>query len=90
MLAEGSQTVLVFKQIQLIGDWVRMNGAAGIIYNANRAARLAVVVEDPTGADTTSWFNINADGEVWVIEDVIHIPALCVKSAPGNQTKCRG
>ena len=88
-LATGPQTVLVFKHIQFLGSWTRWSGVNLIGYTPNRSAQLLVVAEDATGAKTTYWFKVTNE-DVWVIEDVVHIPAICFRSAPGDRTKCRG
>jgi hypothetical protein len=88
-LATGPQTVLVFKHIQFLGNWTRWSGVSLIGYTANRSAQLLVVAEDETGAKTTYWFKVT-NQDVWVIEDVAHIPAICLRSVPGDHTKCRG
>jgi hypothetical protein len=93
MLARGSQTVLVFKEIQFLGDWTRNNGANAIIYTANKRAKLIVLVENHAGTNVTYSFNLNANDDVWVCyggDAQVHIPALCVKSQPGDQIKCTG
>jgi hypothetical protein len=45
-----------------------------------------LVTED----ESASWFKLDRDHKVLVIEDVVHIPAICIKSAPGDQIRCRG
>lgn len=93
MLASGSQTVLIFKEIQFLGDWTRFNGANAIIYTANKKATLIVLVENRAGNNVTYYFNVMANDDVWVCyggDAQVHIPAICVKSQPGDQIKCRG
>jgi hypothetical protein len=91
MIEVGSHTVLVYVKLQFLGQWSRFSGAAQIVYQvAAKAGQLLVVTEDENSAKTTYWFNLLSGHEVWVIEDEVHIPALCVRSAEGDQTKCRG
>lgn len=91
MIETGSHTVLVFVKLQFLQQWSRFNGAEGITYTvASKAGELLVVTEDENAAKTTYWFILNEGHEVWVIDDVAHIPALCVKSEKGDEAKCRG
>lgn len=88
-LARGAHTVLVFKETQFLGDWTRWSGTQMVGYTANGARnQLLVVVEDPTGTMRTYFFLVGRDSDVWVNGNVVHIPALCAKSVPGNATKC--
>jgi hypothetical protein len=90
-LARGSHTVLVFKEIQFPGDWTRWSGTQMVGYTGNgRRNQILVVVEGPTGVMTTYFFVVPQDSDVWVLDNVVHIPALCSKSVPGNATRCRG
>lgn len=90
MIEVGSHTVLVFVKLQFLGQWSRFSAAQAISYQVAKAGQLLVVTEDENAAKTTYWFRLNEGHEVWVIEDVVHIPALCQKSAPGDQARCRG
>ncbi len=91
MIEIGSHTVLVYVKLQVLGQWMRLNGAAQIIYQVNaKLGQLLVVTEDENSAKTTYWFSLQAGHEVWVTGDEVHIPALCIKSAEGDQTRCRG
>jgi hypothetical protein len=51
---------------------------------------LMVVTEDENAAKTTHWFKLATGHEVWVLEDVVHIPAIRIKSDPGDRIKCGG
>jgi uncharacterized protein (UPF0333 family) len=91
MLTTGSQTVLVFKEIQFLGDWTRANGANVIIYTPNKNAELIVLVENYAGNNVTYYFTVKANNDVWVSyggDAQVHIPALCLKSQPGDQIRC--
>jgi hypothetical protein len=90
MLEVGSHTVLVFVKLQFLGQWTRWSGTQFIGYTSGKSAQLMVVTEDESAAKTTYWFKLNPEHDVWVEEDVVHIPAICAKSAQGDQTKCRG
>jgi len=76
--------------MQFLGQWSRYALTLGVGYQAAKAGQLLVVTEDENAAKTTYWFQLKQGHEVWVIEDVVHIPALCIKSAPGDQARCRG
>jgi hypothetical protein len=91
MIETGSQTVLVYVKLQFLQQWSRFNGAEGITYSVvSDIGELLVVTEDQNSAKTTYEFVLQQGHEVWVIGDVAHIPAICRKSAPGDDAKCRG
>jgi hypothetical protein len=90
MLEVGSHTALVFVKLQFLGQRTRWSGTQFIGYTSGKAAQLPVVTEGESAAMTTDWFKLNPDHDVWVEEDVVHIPAICLKSAPGDQARCRG
>jgi hypothetical protein len=90
MIEVGSHTVLVFVKMQFLGQWARFSLTQQIGYDVTKAGQLMVVTEDENAAKTTYWFKLDRGHEVWVIEDVVHIPAICIKSAPGDQIRCRG
>jgi hypothetical protein len=78
-------------KLQFLEQWSRLSGAEGITYTVSgKTGELLVVTEDENAAKTTYWFILHEGHEVWVIDGVVHIPALCVKSAKGGQAKCRG
>jgi hypothetical protein len=92
-LAKGQHTVLVFKKIQFLGNWTRLNGASAIIYEANARPTMKVVTESYTGAMTTYFFTLQQGDEVWVMyggDAQVHIPRLCLKSVRGDVTTCTG
>lgn len=90
MLEIGNHTVLVYVKLLFEGKWQRSSGTQAIIYLAEGAERLFVVTEGETGVKTTYSFVVNQGHEVWVLDDVVHIPAICINSAPGDTTKCQG
>ncbi len=91
-LARGQHTVMVFRYMQFLGDWTRFSGVNQIIYSADAPGELLVVADDGKGNPITYVFNLSVGSEVWVSldENQVHIPTLCVKSEPGDKTKCRG
>ena len=88
----GNQTVIIFKHLQFRGAWKRTFPLYGTSYEALRPAQLIVVEENRAGNNVTYWFQLKAEDEVFVSysDSQVHIPALCLKSAPGDQIKCRG
>jgi len=90
MLETGSHTVLVFVKLQFQKKWTRFSGTQMIAYTAAEPGQLVAVAEGETGVKTTYFFNLEAGHEVWVIENVVHIPAICIKSAPGDEARCIG
>jgi hypothetical protein len=90
MAIPSSHSVLEFKHIQFLGDWLRFSAVSAIQYTAVKKNTLLVVIEEPTGSLVTYRFTLDRDQEVWVVEDVVHIPAQCVKSTPGDKTTCAG
>lgn len=90
MIETGSHTVLVFVKVQFQGQWSRFSLVQTLGYDVVKGGQLLVVTEDENAAKTTFWFTLQSGHEVWITDDIIHIPALCLKSAPGDYTKCRG
>ena len=67
-----------------------MNGVDAIIYEANSRPTMKVVTESYTGVMMTYFFTLKPGDDVWVMyggDAQVHIPALCQKSAPGDQTR---
>ncbi|HEV8674499.1 MAG TPA: hypothetical protein VGX21_10665 [Methylomirabilota bacterium] len=92
-LVSGSHTVLIFTQLQFIGDFTRWSGTVMIGYTPNKDSELIVVTEDTQGNKTTHWFKLEKDREVWVNYNEVpevHIPAICVKRAAGDKMTCKG
>ena len=89
-LVTGSHSALVFTRLQFLGqDWTRYSGVSEIIYTPNSDQELVVVTESETGLPTTFWFRVSARDDVWVVNNVVHIPAICLRSAEGDQSKCQ-
>ena len=87
----GNQTVIVFKHMQFIGPWKRTFPQNGTMYEALKPAQLVVVEEISAGNNVTSWFKLKRNDEVFVSysDSQVHIPALCLKRAPGDHIRCR-
>ena len=90
MIEVGSHTVLVFVKMQFLGQWSRLSLTNEIGYDVMKAGQLLVVTEDENAAKTTYWFKLDTGHEVWVQKNVVHIPTICIKSAPGDVIRCRG
>lgn len=89
-LVTGSHSALAFTRLQFLGqDWTRYSGVSEIIYTPNSDQELLVVTESETGVHTTFWFRVSAHDDVWVVDNVVHIPAICLRSAEGDQSKCQ-
>ena len=82
-----AHTVMEFTFIEFDKNWVR---AGTVQYTATAKARLIVVAEDALGAKTTYWFQVNAKEVVLVswTENLVYIPAKCLKRAKGDNTRC--
>jgi len=80
-----------FVLVDFRGDWQRsFSATAGVMYKALVPANeIAVVKEVPgTGNAITYHYRLAVGDEAAVIGDVIHVPARCIKSEPGNTVKC--
>ena len=81
-----------FVMIDFDDAWDRtmlVTGYANIRYTATRnGARLAVLFEGATGTMRTYRYQVTAGGEVFVVDQVIHIPERCLKEEPGKTLKC--
>ncbi len=102
---DTSHTILEFIKVQFIGPWHRSFDADKAIYtpifnptqpNKNEGM-LLVVCEEAAGLITYEFFLALKHTErdllqVWVnwAENLIHIPAICKKSADKDITKCEG
>jgi hypothetical protein len=72
------------------GAMVAVQPGAANWYDVNKSGLLLVVTDDENAAKTTYWFKLATGHEIWVLEDVVHIPAICLKSAPEDQIRCGG
>jgi hypothetical protein len=59
------------------------------MYTPNTDQELVVVTEGEPGEYTTFWFRVKAGEDVWVVDNVVHIPAICLRSAAGDESKCQ-
>jgi hypothetical protein len=86
--------VLKFVQLDFDEPWKRTvlsTGYANVLYSAQRpGAKLAVVTESETGVFETVLFVLKAKDEVYVVDQVVHIPAKCVRRERGNAIQCQG
>jgi hypothetical protein len=90
-LATGEHTILEFIRVQCLGDWARWSGTQMIGYTPHKDGQVVVVTQDNQGAKTTYWFKVRSGKDVWVQEylSIIHVPAICSKSASGDKAGCR-
>jgi hypothetical protein len=66
-----------------------VTGYANIRYTATqRGGQLAVAFEGASGTMRTYRYRAAAGQEVFVVDQVVHIPARCRKEEPGNTIKC--
>jgi hypothetical protein len=89
----GNQSVIIFKHLQFRGQWKRTFPISGTSYEAGaRGGDLIVLEEDKAGSNVTYFFRLKPEDEVFVSysDSQVHIPALCLKSAPGDLIRCTG
>lgn len=90
-MAKGFQ-VIKFVMLDFDEAWKRtmlVTNYANIQYAAIKyGAKLAVVFEGATGVMSTYHYQFEAGAEVFVVDQVVHIPAHCVKQEAGNTIKC--
>jgi hypothetical protein len=86
--------VIKFVLLDFDANWDRLElvtSYANIRYTAiKKDAKLAVVFEGATGVMTTYHFLLDAKDEVFVVDQVVHIPSRCQSQAAGNTVSCRG
>lgn len=89
----GPYQVLKFVMLDFDRNWDRtmlVTGYANIRYTATgRGGQLAVVFEGATGTMKTYFYRVPPKLEVFVVDQVVHIPAHCLRSVPGNTIRCR-
>ena len=90
-MSRGFQ-VIKFVMLAFDENWTRtmlVTSYANIQYAATTAgAKLAVVFEGATGVMTSYLFQLEAGEQVFVVDQVIHIPVRCLKQEPGNTITC--
>jgi hypothetical protein len=92
-MAKGFQAIK-FVMVDFDEGWDRtmlVTGYANIQYTAaKKGGRLAVVFEGSTGTMETYRYQLGPGEEVFVVDQLIHLPARCQKREPGNTIKCVG
>jgi Holliday junction resolvasome RuvABC endonuclease subunit len=82
-----------FVLVDFDDNWDRtmlVTGYANIRYTAlKEGARLAVVFEGATGVMTSYSFQLAAKEEVFVVDQVVHVPSRCQGQEAGNTVECR-
>lgn len=90
----ASFQAIKFVMVDFEGGWDRtmlVTSYANIRYTATgKGGKLAVVFEGATGTMRTYRYLLAAGEEVFVVDQVVHIPARCRKEEPGNTIKCAG
>jgi NADPH-dependent ferric siderophore reductase len=88
----GPYQAIKFVMLDFDAGWDRLmlvTAYANIRYTAiQRGGQLAVVFEGATGTMRTYRYRVPAGQEVFVVDQVIHVPGRCVKEEPGNTIKC--
>jgi hypothetical protein len=84
--------VIKFVMIQFDENWKQVEqvtGYSNFQYTATGAGgHLAVVFERTTGVMETYFFLVHAGQSVFVLDQVVHIPAKCQSLEEGNAIKC--
>jgi len=90
-MAKGFQAIK-FVIVDFDNNWERtmlVTGYANIRYTATgKNAKLKVVFEGATGVMKTYHFTVPAKEEVFVVDQVVHVPARCAREEAGNTVKC--
>jgi hypothetical protein len=90
-MAKGFQAIK-FVMLDFDESWERtmlVTNYANIRYTANKkGAKLGVVFEGATGTVSTYRYQLGSGEEVFVVDQVVHIPARCQKKEPGNTVTC--
>lgn len=88
----GPYQAIKFVMVDFDNAWDRLmlvTAYANIRYTAIRnGAQLAVVFEGATGTMQTYRYKVPRGAEVFVVDQVIHVPARCRKQERGNTVKC--
>lgn len=92
-MAKGFQA-LKFVLLDFDENWDRImpvTDYANIQYTATaKGAKLAAVFEGATGVEATYRYQLDAGDVVYVVDQVVHVPAHCLKQEAGNTIKCVG
>jgi NADPH-dependent ferric siderophore reductase len=88
----GPYQAIKFVMLDFDQNWDRMmlvTGYANIRYTARpRGGQLTVVFEGAAGTMRTYRYRVTPGQEVFVVDQVVHIPARCRKEEAGNTIKC--
>jgi hypothetical protein len=82
-----AHTAMEFTFVEFDNNWT---SGGTVQYFATTTAQVIVVAEGATGTKTTYWFKVPKGAVVWITytENLIFIPAKCVRRAPGDLTSC--
>jgi hypothetical protein len=90
-MSSGFQAIK-FVMLDFDPNWERMpyvTSYSFVHYEAlKNGARLMVAFEGATGVMMTYMYQLAKGDEVYVLDQVIHIPARCIKQVPGNAIRC--
>jgi NADPH-dependent ferric siderophore reductase len=88
----GPYQAIKFVMLDFDQNWDRtmlVTRYANIRYTATRkGGQLAVVFEGATGTMRTYRYRVASGQEVFVVDQVVHIPARCRKEELSNTIKC--
>ena len=87
------QTVIEFRHVDFDKAWKRSISAAERVVEYTPLAdkaQLQVVTEGATGLAITYFFEIPRNERVWISipENLVYIPAKCIKKEFGDKTEC--
>jgi hypothetical protein len=84
--------VIRFAMLQFDKNWnqtMQVTGYSNFQYTATgTSAHLTVVFEGATGVMETYFFQVAGGGSVYVLDQVVHIPATCQSQEPGSGIRC--
>jgi hypothetical protein len=90
-MVNGFQAIK-FVMLDFDANWKRtmlVTSYANIQYTSTAApARLAVAFEGATGVMTTYRYELQAGEDVFVVDQVVHVPARCTAQDAGNTIRC--
>ncbi|MFL6401843.1 MAG: hypothetical protein ACJ72J_19970 [Nitrososphaeraceae archaeon] len=89
------QTVIEFRHVDFDKGWNRsLLGTDRVVEYTplEDRAQLQVVTEGATGTPTTYFFEVPREEKVWVSipENLVYIPAKCLRKQNGDNTQCLG
>jgi hypothetical protein len=84
--------VIKFALLQFDNNWSQtmlVTGYSNFQYTSTAAgAHLSVVFESATGAMETYFFVVGSGESVYVLDQVVHVPATCRSHEDGRGIKC--